>query len=72
MPLSTRNAAPFVERRPETMTLIWRNSAELKIQSYWINYYCGGKQPANHDHHIYLDNLAIATGKRLGPATGKQ
>ena len=34
--------------------------------SYWLDYYRGGKKPACHDHHLYLDNLVIATGKRPG------
>lgn len=45
---------------------LWRNTDKLKINSYWLDYYRGGKEPANHDHHIYIDNLAIATGGRIG------
>ena len=51
----------------EKTDCIWRNADELKINSYWLDFYRGGKQPANHDHHIYIDNLAIATDGRLGP-----
>jgi len=31
--------------------------------------YRGGKQPAYHDHHVYLDNLVITTGARAGRYT---
>ena len=50
----------------EKTDYLWRNTDKIKIYSYWIDYYRGGKQPASHDHHIYLDNLVIATGKRVG------
>ena len=50
----------------EKTYFLWRNTDELKICSYWVDYYRGGKKPAYHDHHIYLDNLVIATGKRVG------
>jgi len=45
----------------------WRNTDALKIESYWLNYYRGGKQPAYHDHHVFLDNLVIAASRRVGP-----
>ena len=38
----------------------------VRYYSYWVDCYRGGKQPAYHDHHVYLDNLVIATGKRVG------
>eukprot|EP00112_Aurelia_sp_Birch-Aquarium-sp1_P010135 Seg21789.1 transcript_id=Seg21789.1/GoldUCD/mRNA.D3Y31 product="hypothetical protein" protein_id=Seg21789.1/GoldUCD/D3Y31 len=44
----------------------WRNTDELKIESYWLNYYRGGEEPAQHDHHVYIDNLVIATDARIG------
>ncbi|NQV32715.1 MAG: hypothetical protein HQ515_08480 [Phycisphaeraceae bacterium] len=50
----------------EKTDYLWRNTDKLKIYSYWVDYYRGGKQPAYHDHHVYLDNLVIATGKRVG------
>lgn len=53
----------------EKTDYLWRNTSKLKIYSYWLDYYRGGKQPAFHDHHLYLDNLVIATGRRIGPYT---
>jgi hypothetical protein len=50
----------------EKTDYLWRNTDQLKIYSYWLDYYRGGKEPANHDHHVFLDNLVIATGKRIG------
>ena len=54
------------EKVYEKRDFLWRNTDKLKIYSYWVDYYRGGKKPANHDHHIYIDNLVIATGKRIG------
>ncbi len=50
----------------EKTDYLWRTTNKLKIYSYWVDYYRGGKQPAYHNHHVYLDNLVIATGKRVG------
>ena len=50
----------------EKTDYLWRNTNKLKIYSYWLDYYRGGKKPAYHDHHVYLDNLALATDGRVG------
>ena len=50
----------------EKTDCIWRKTDRLKINSYWLDYYRGGKLPANHDHHIYIDGLAVAVGGRVG------
>lgn len=50
----------------EKTDFLWRNTDKLKIYSYRVDYYRGGKEPANHYHHVYLDNLVIAIGKRVG------
>ncbi|TWU36038.1 alpha-L-fucosidase [Novipirellula artificiosorum] len=64
-------ARAWIDGEPvfEKSDYLWRNTDKLKIESYWVDYYRGGKTPASHDHHVYLDNLAIATEKRLGEFT---
>lgn len=61
-------ARAWIDGEPvfEKTDYLWRNTDKLKIYSYWLDYYRGGKQPAYHDHHVYLDNLVIATGQRAG------
>lgn len=61
-------ARGWIDGKPvfEKTDYLWRNTDKLKIYSYWIDYYRGGKEPANHDHHVYLDNFVIATDKRVG------
>ena len=50
----------------EKTDFLWRNTDKLKIYTYWMDYYRGGKETANHYHHVYLDNLVIAIGRRVG------
>ena len=38
----------------------FRDTKDLKIEAVWMNVYQGGTKPARADHHLYIDNVAIA------------
>jgi len=58
----------WVDGRPafEKTDLRMRDTAELKIESVWINVYLGGSWTARSDHHLYIDEVAISR-QRIGP-----
>ncbi|TWU67639.1 polysaccharide lyase [Crateriforma conspicua] len=41
-----------------------RNTNQLGLKSYWLNYYYGGKGVSAHERHVYLDDLTLMTPKR--------
>ena len=47
-----------------------RNVDTLKIETVWLNVYLGGSWTARSDHHLYIDNVVIAS-KYIGPLQGK-
>jgi hypothetical protein len=50
--------------------LRFREVAELKIESVWLNIYHGGLDPTNSDLTLFMDNLVVARSY-IGPATFK-
>jgi len=58
----------WVDGRPafEKTDLRMRDTAELKIESVWINLYLGGSWTAQSDHHLYIDEVAISR-RYIGP-----
>ena len=51
----------------EKTDLRFRDTADLKIEKFWMNLYYGGSWSAPHDMDIYLDNVALSTHP-IGPA----
>jgi hypothetical protein len=52
----------------ERTNIRMRDVDTLKIESVWLNVYLGGTWVARSDHHLYIDNVAIAR-KYIGPIT---
>lgn len=50
----------------EKKGLRFRDTAELKIESLWMNVYHGGTQPADRDLSLFIDNVVIAR-QYIGP-----
>ncbi|MFC1762583.1 polysaccharide lyase [Planctomycetota bacterium] len=38
----------------------------LHLKAFWLNYYHGGSSVSSKTRHVYLDNLAFSTEKRIG------
>lgn len=38
----------------------FRDTADLKIEKYWANFYYGGTWPAPEDMYVYLDNFLLS------------
>lgn len=45
----------------ERSDLRFRETDALKIETVWLNVYLGGSWTAESDHHLYVDNVVIAT-----------
>ena len=52
----------------ENKDIMFRTTADLKIEEFWVDIYYGGKS-APSDMHLYIDNLALST-RRIGTASG--
>lgn len=50
----------------EKTDIRFRSVPELKIENVWVNVYLGGTWTAERDHHLYLDEVVIAT-QPIGP-----
>ena len=48
-----------------------RNTAQLHLKSFWMNFYHGGKQPSDQERRVYIDNFVLATKGRIGPKDAK-
>lgn len=51
----------------ENTQLRYRDVADLRIETLWMNVYHGGTKTAPHDLSLYIDNLIIAR-EYIGPA----
>jgi hypothetical protein len=51
----------------ENTQLRFRDVADLRIETLWMNIYHGGTKTAPHDLSLYIDNLVIAR-EYIGPA----
>mgnify|MGYP001611938876 CR=1 FL=1 len=43
-----------------------RDIPSLKVEYVWMNVYHGGRTPAPHDMHLFIDNVVIAR-RYVGP-----
>jgi hypothetical protein len=48
-----------------------RETESVVLRSFWVNYYHGGKNKSAKDRHVYIDNMVLATDKRIGPIRSK-
>ena len=53
----------------EKENIMFRTTAELGIEEFWLDVYYGGGWQAPGDMHLYIDNLALST-QPIGTATG--
>jgi len=60
----------WVDGQPafERTDIRMRDVDTLKIESVWVNVYLGGTWVARTEHHLYIDNVAIARNP-IGPIT---
>lgn len=59
----------WIDGKPafEKTDIRMRDVEELKIDGVWLNVYLGGSWTAQSDHHLYIDNVVIAS-QYIGPA----
>ena len=50
----------------EKTDIRFRDTAELKIESIWLNVYHGGAAPSPRDMSLYIDNVVVAQ-QYIGP-----
>lgn len=50
----------------EKSDIKFRNTDKLRIEKIWFNVYHGGKEPAQSDDHLFIDNIVIAD-RYIGP-----
>lgn len=53
----------------EKSDILFRRTDKLRIEKVWLNVYHGGKQPAESDDHLFIDNIVIAR-HYIGPSKG--
>lgn len=50
----------------ERTDILFRFTDTLKVYSYWVDYYHGGKGVAPADFSLYLDNIVLAPSREIG------
>ncbi len=62
----------WVDGRPafERSDLVFRNTADLKIEQVWMNVYHGGTAAIPADGYVYVDNIVVARSY-IGPMLGQ-